>query len=174
MLTIPCPHCGQDVQVADLLEAAKVTCGHCSRPLYGAAQPVALPQSRPSGRLSLFGQVMVFALLTALSGSLFFTLSPRPAKRRPGVADSRKRELLFFTMHGCRPCAGMKESLKAPTVKAALSDWDVRFAAQHAAETREHGVRGFPTLVAEVGGREVGRIVGMRSPEQLKDWLDGL
>lgn len=155
----------------DLLEAASKPCPHCNAFLFGAErhQTPELVARAPRMPMPFYLQALAFLVIFGISAAFFHALTPPPPKPAgPGA----KRELIFYTMNGCRPCAGIKESLADPEVKAALRNWDVRIVKQGDSEARGHSIRGYPTLVAELNGREVGRVVGYRSPRQLKSWLD--
>ena len=119
-------------------------------------------------------------ILAAVGGLWYFAHQIVEAENAPGVkpapvkpAKPRRGTLLLFTQKGCAPCARLKSNLADPIVREALAPWHVEEVAS-VTRSRRYKVGAYPTLVAEVDGKEASRRVGYVAKGDLIDWLQGL
>jgi thioredoxin 1 len=90
------------------------------------------------------------------------------------VARAPVPVLVDFTATWCSPCRALKPLLQkiaaegAGRLKVVTVDGD-----ENPALAVRFGVKGFPTVIAFAGGREVARQIGLASKEKLLTLVDG-
>ena len=90
------------------------------------------------------------------------------------VLGSSVPVLVDFTATWCAPCRALAPILEriaveaGPRLKVVTVDGD-----EQSALASRYGVRGFPTILAFSGGKEVGRQVGVANKEKLLALLEG-
>jgi thioredoxin-like negative regulator of GroEL len=91
------------------------------------------------------------------------------AKPKPHGVNNMKR-ILRFTAPWCQPCKVMAKTLEEINsgVPVEVVDIDV-----HSDLAVEYGIRSVPTLVMKDGNIEVKRMTGVKSKQQLAEWING-
>jgi thioredoxin 1 len=77
------------------------------------------------------------------------------------------KKILRFTAEWCKPCVQLTENLKRADLKTPLEVIDIE--SDNILAT-EHGVRNLPTMIMLKDGKEISRIVGLKTPKQIKEW----
>ena len=80
------------------------------------------------------------------------------------------KRILRFTASWCQPCKALAKTLEEVDsgVPIEVVDIDV-----HSDLAMEYGIRSVPTLVMKDGNIEVKRMVGMKSKQDLTEWING-
>lgn len=80
------------------------------------------------------------------------------------------KRILRFTASWCQPCKALAKTLEEVNsdVPVEVVDIDV-----HSDLAMEYGIRSVPTLVMKDGNIEVKRMVGMKSKQDLTEWING-
>lgn len=77
-------------------------------------------------------------------------------------------EILRFTASWCQPCKALAQQIKEIGLEEQVTVVDID---QQPELAMKHSVRGVPTLVALDNGKEVKRLVGIKSKDILFDWF---
>jgi thioredoxin 1 len=77
------------------------------------------------------------------------------------------KELIHFTATWCQPCKQMEPLIK----KLVLENTDIEYnkidVSDEFDEATEYGVRGVPTFIAKIDGKEIARHTGVATEEKL-------
>lgn len=89
-------------------------------------------------------------------------------KLKPHGVNNMKR-VLRFTASWCQPCKVMATTLEEINsgVPVEVVDIDV-----HSDLAVEYGIRSVPTLVMKDGNIEIKRMTGVKSKQQLTEWIN--
>lgn len=90
-------------------------------------------------------------------------------KPKPHGANSMKR-ILRFTASWCQPCKVMAMTLEEMNAGFPVEVIDIDV---HSDIAMDYGIRSVPTLVMKEGNIEVKRITGVKSKQQLAEWING-
>tara|TARA_B100000614_G_C14282925_1_gene384368 strand:+ start:280 stop:621 length:342 start_codon:yes stop_codon:yes gene_type:complete len=84
--------------------------------------------------------------------------------------------LVDFWADWCAPCISIN-----PNITAVVNDFEGRIqlaklevdSGENMKLVSEYNVRGFPTIIMFLHGKEIARFSGSRSQEWIKDWISG-
>jgi thioredoxin 1 len=76
--------------------------------------------------------------------------------------------ILRFTASWCQPCKALAQQIKDLGLEELVTVVDID---EQPTLAQQYGVRGVPTLVALDNGKEVKRMVGIKSKDILLDWF---
>jgi len=79
------------------------------------------------------------------------------------------KKVLRFTASWCGPCKMLAKNLESAKTEMPIEVVDIDVNPELATD---YGIRGVPTLVMVVDGKEKKRLVGMKSLKELEDWLN--
>ena len=79
------------------------------------------------------------------------------------------KKVLRFTASWCGPCKMLAKNLESTKTEMPIEVVDIDVNPELATD---YGIRGVPTLVMVVDGKEKKRLVGMKSLKELEDWLN--
>jgi thioredoxin 1 len=79
------------------------------------------------------------------------------------------KRILRFTASWCQPCKTMSKLLEEMNTNIPIEVVDIDV---HSEIAIEYGVRSVPTLVMKDSNIEVKRMVGLKSKQQLAEWLN--
>lgn len=79
------------------------------------------------------------------------------------------QKVLRFTASWCGPCKMLAKNLESVKTEMPIEVVDIDVNPELATD---YGIRGVPTLVMVVDGKEKKRLVGMKSLKELEDWLN--
>jgi thioredoxin 1 len=177
MLDITCPSCGERYHVAPEHTGRSIRCTRCER----VFEVVAPRQTTATAGTATAASAGEAASASSGAGSAGPHGSPVPD--RPfvvGDQDFAQRVLqspapvvVDFWAAWCGPCRAI-----APAIEQLAGEYGGRvgFAKLNADENprtmAQYGVMGLPTLVLFKGGREVGRLVGLRNKAAIKQAID--
>lgn len=80
-------------------------------------------------------------------------------------------KILKFSATWCAPCQQMKKMLEGVDLGVEVEEIDID---ESRDQLSDYGVRSIPTLVYLRDGVEIGRINGMQTLNEIKDWIDSL
>lgn len=78
------------------------------------------------------------------------------------------KRILRFTADWCNPCKQLSENITRAELKTPIEVIDIEVDNMLATE---HGVRNLPTMILLDGNIEVSRVVGLKTPKQIKEWV---
>lgn len=82
------------------------------------------------------------------------------------------KRILRFTASWCQPCKAMSKILeeinKDVNIPIEVIDIDV-----HSEIAMEYGIRSVPTLVMKDSNIEIKRMTGLKSKQELTEWING-
>lgn len=100
------------------------------------------------------------------------------AEARQAALDEGKLFIVDFTAEWCMPCKQMDRTTWIdPEVVAWIEANAIAVQIDVDHEKRiaiDYQVRAMPTIVAVVDGEEFDRVIGLKKPDQLIEWLDGI
>lgn len=79
------------------------------------------------------------------------------------------KRILRFTASWCGPCKMLAKNLENTDLGLPIEVIDIDV---HNEIAQEYGIRGVPTLVMLDGNIEVKRLVGMKTVNQLQEWVN--
>jgi thioredoxin 1 len=79
------------------------------------------------------------------------------------------KKVLRFTASWCGPCKMLAKNLETSKTEMPIEVVDIDVNPELATD---YGIRGVPTLVMIVDGKEKKRLIGMKSLKELEDWLN--
>jgi thioredoxin 1 len=82
------------------------------------------------------------------------------------MSASAQNTILKFTARWCPPCQQMAPIVKAASEKTGVLVTEIDIDKEKDAPTK-HNIRGIPTLILLKDGKEVERIVGVKSEDEL-------
>lgn len=77
-------------------------------------------------------------------------------------------KLLRFTSSTCQPCKILAKNLEEANLKMPIETIDIDV---HGELVLDYGIRSVPTLIMIDELVEVKRIIGVKTPEQLREWV---
>lgn len=77
-------------------------------------------------------------------------------------------KLLRFTSSTCQPCKILAKNLEEADLKMPIETIDIDV---HGELVLDYGIRSVPTLIMIDELVEVKRIIGVKTPEQLREWV---
>lgn len=78
------------------------------------------------------------------------------------------KRILRFTADWCNPCKQLKENIERAALKTPIEVIDIEVDNILATE---FGVRNLPTMVLMDENTEISRVVGLKTPKQIKEWV---
>lgn len=78
------------------------------------------------------------------------------------------KRILRFTADWCNPCKQLKENIERAALKIPIEVIDIEVDNMLATE---FGVRNLPTMVLMDENTEISRVVGLKTPKQIKEWV---
>ena len=78
------------------------------------------------------------------------------------------KRILRFTAEWCNPCKQLKENIERAALKTPIEVIDIEVDNMLATE---FGVRNLPTMVLMDENTEISRVVGLKTPKQIKEWV---
>lgn len=78
------------------------------------------------------------------------------------------KRILRFSASWCGPCKSLASNLEIADIKIPVEVIDIDVQSEIA---MEYGIRGVPTLVMLDGNTEMKRLVGLKTVNELKDWV---
>lgn len=79
------------------------------------------------------------------------------------------KELVKFQATWCGPCKSLSNIMKGVDFGVSITECDIDEDMEKAAA---FGVRGVPTVVLLEDGKELKRFVGVKSADDIKEWLE--
>jgi thioredoxin-like negative regulator of GroEL len=79
------------------------------------------------------------------------------------------KRILRFTASWCGPCKGLAMNLEGADLSMPIEVIDID---THGSIAQEYGIRSVPTLVMLDGNTEVKRLIGSKTINQLKEWVN--
>ena len=79
------------------------------------------------------------------------------------------KKIYRFTASWCQPCKALAKNLEAANLDIPIEVVDIDVFEDMAIE---YGIRSVPTLILK-GGETDKRLVGVHTPEQIKEWANG-
>ena len=80
------------------------------------------------------------------------------------------KRILRFTASWCQPCKMLAKTLEDVNTDIPIEVIDIDV---HSDVAMEYNIRSVPTLVMKDGNIEMKRMVGMKSKQDLSEWLNG-
>lgn len=77
------------------------------------------------------------------------------------------KKILRFSATWCQPCKMLAKNLETAQLDIPVEYVDID---SNATLTDDYGIRGVPTLVLLDDGKEVSRLVGVKTADELKAW----
>jgi thioredoxin 1 len=89
-------------------------------------------------------------------------------KLKPHGVNNMKR-ILRFTASWCQPCKALAKTLEDinTNIQIEVIDIDV-----HSDIAMDYGIRSVPTLVMKEGNNEIKRMVGLKTKQDLTEWIN--
>jgi len=78
------------------------------------------------------------------------------------------KRILRFTANWCNPCKQLKENIERAELKIPIEVFDVD---EDIEISNEYGIRNLPTMILMDGNNEIGRVTGLKTPKQLREWV---
>ena len=79
------------------------------------------------------------------------------------------KKILKFSATWCGPCKMLSKTLQSVQTEIEIEDVDIE---QNPELTQQYRVRGVPTLVLLQDDVELKRVVGVKSKEELENWIN--
>jgi thioredoxin 1 len=80
------------------------------------------------------------------------------------------KRILRFTASWCQPCKMLAKTLEEVNTDVPIEVIDIDV---HSDVAMEYNIRSVPTLVMKDGNIEMKRMVGMKSKQDLSEWVNG-
>ncbi len=77
------------------------------------------------------------------------------------------KKILRFSATWCQPCKMLAKNLEAAQLEIPVEYVDID---SNVTLTDDYGIRGVPTLVLVEDGKEISRLVGVKTADELKQW----
>ena len=77
------------------------------------------------------------------------------------------KKILRFSATWCQPCKMLAKNLETAQLEIPVEYVDID---SNVTLTDDYGIRGVPTLVLLDDGKEVSRLVGVKTADELKAW----
>ena len=90
-------------------------------------------------------------------------------KPKPHGVNNMKR-ILRFTASWCQPCKVMAKTLEEINTGVIIEVIDIDV---HSDTAVEYGIRSVPTLVMKDANTEIKRMTGVKTKQQLVEWING-
>lgn len=78
------------------------------------------------------------------------------------------KRILRFTADWCKPCIQLSENIARAELSTPIEVIDIE---QDNMLATEHGIRNLPTMILLDENIEVSRIVGLKTPKEIKEWV---
>lgn len=79
------------------------------------------------------------------------------------------KRILRFTASWCQPCKALSKTLEEMNTNIPIEVVDIDV---HSDLAMEYGIRSVPTLVMKDSNIEIKRMVGLKSKQQLTEWIN--
>ena len=79
------------------------------------------------------------------------------------------KKILRFSATWCQPCKMLAKNLETAQLNIPVEYVDID---SNVTLTDDYGIRGVPTLVLLDDGKEVSRLVGVKTADELKAWAN--
>jgi thioredoxin 1 len=96
-------------------------------------------------------------------------VSPANITVKPKLHGVKMKRILRFTASWCQPCKTMSKLLEEMNTNIPIEVVDIDI---HSEIAMEYGIRSVPTLVMKDSNIEIKRMVGLKSKQQLAEWLN--
>lgn len=93
---------------------------------------------------------------------------PENITAKPNPHGVNNMKILRFTASWCEPCKALSKSLEEANLNVPIEVIDIDVFPETAID---YSVRSVPTLVLTVDDKEIKRIVGVKKPSELKEWV---
>jgi len=77
------------------------------------------------------------------------------------------KKILRFTADWCNPCKQLTENIARAELTIPIETIDIEIDNMLATE---HGVRNLPTMILLRDDKEISRMVGVKTPKQIREW----
>ena len=79
------------------------------------------------------------------------------------------KKILRFSATWCQPCKMLAKNLETAQLEIPVEYVDID---SNVTLTDDYGIRGVPTLVLVEDGKEISRLVGVKTADELKAWAN--
>jgi thioredoxin 1 len=168
MLDVDCPHCGERYHIREENLGKSLKCRRCDQifELKAPAQAAGTsPASRPAPSAS--------AAPAASAAGPAHPIPVTDADFARAVLQSPRPVLVDFWAPWCPPCRAIAPALEELAAEYAGRVTIAKLNTDENQRTMlQYGVQGIPALIIFKGGQEVGRLVGLRPKQAIKQALD--
>jgi thioredoxin 1 len=77
------------------------------------------------------------------------------------------KKILRFTADWCNPCKQLKENIERAELTMPIEVIDIE---ENEELSNQYGVRNLPTMVLVIDDKEISRMVGVKTPKQIREW----
>jgi thioredoxin 1 len=77
------------------------------------------------------------------------------------------KKILRFTADWCNPCKQLTENITRAELIVPIETIDID---ENTELATKYGVRNLPTMLLMIDDVEIGRLVGLKTPKQIREW----
>jgi thioredoxin 1 len=77
------------------------------------------------------------------------------------------KKILRFTADWCNPCKQLTENIARSELTVPIETIDID---ENTELATKYGVRNLPTMILMIDDTEIGRLVGVKTPKQIREW----